>query len=100
MMIQLLVNLFMIHHRSFWEFKAYIEKVPKLADVVGEVVQDLHHQKVEIEFVDKMLRNLLLALRFIFMYTTTFCSCRRITPSWVTLLFLVMVQSKLLFQDF
>jgi hypothetical protein len=61
----------MIHHRSFWEFKAYIEEIVMLAGVVREVVQVLHHQKVEIEFVDKRLCNLLLDLQLIFMYAMT-----------------------------
>jgi len=58
MTIQLSVRLFKIHHRFFWEFRAYIYEVAKLADMVREVVQEMHLYKVEIQFVDKMLCNI------------------------------------------
>jgi len=38
----------MIHPRIFWEFRAYIEEVVKLADMVREVVQEMQLQQVEL----------------------------------------------------
>jgi len=68
--------------------------------MVREVVQEMHLHKVEIRFVNKMLCNFLLNRCFIFINTTTLCCCRNIVPSGVTLPFLLVVKSKLLFQGF
>jgi len=100
MTIRLSVRLFKIHHCCLWEFRAYIYEVGKLADMVREVVQEMHLHKVEIRFIDKMLCNFWLDLHFIFINAKMLCSRRMIVPSGVTLLFFLFVQSKLLFQGF
>jgi hypothetical protein len=56
-MVGLAVLLFKIHHRSFWEVRAGISVVAKLANMVREVVQEFCLQKVEIQCVDKMIYN-------------------------------------------
>jgi len=55
MMVRVSVRLFMIHHRSVWELRACIHEVAKLADMVREVVSEVHLHKVEIQFVNMML---------------------------------------------
>jgi len=47
-----------------------------------------------------MLCNFWLDLHFIFTNVTTLCSCRKIVPSGVSLLFRLLVQSRLHFQCF
>jgi len=56
--IQLSVYLFNIHQCTFCEFRACFQEVAKLADMVWEVVQEMHFHKVEIGYVNKMLYNL------------------------------------------
>jgi len=94
MTIRLSVCLFKIHDHIFWEFGDYISYVATLADMVSELIQEIHLQKFETWFVDKMLCNFWLDLRFIFINVSTACSRRNIVPSWVTLQFLLFVQSK------
>jgi len=65
-----------------------------------DVVQEMHLHKAEIWFVNKMLRNILLGLRCIFINVPTLCSCEKIVPSWATLPFFMVVQSMLLFYGF
>jgi hypothetical protein len=48
LMIRLSVCLFKIQHCFFWEFRAYISEDATLADIVREVVQEMHLHKVEI----------------------------------------------------
>jgi len=100
MRIWMSVYLFKIHHCFFWEFRAYIYKVANLGDMVREVVQKMHQHKVGIQFVDTMFCNFWRNLHFMFIHMTTLCSHRKIVSSRVTLLFILFVQSKLLFQVF
>jgi len=71
-----------------------------MANMVRVVVEEMHLHKVEIRFIDKMLCNFSLGLRFIFINAMMPCSRRKIIPSGVTLRFLLFLQSKLLFQGF
>ena len=57
MTIRLSVRLFTINHHSFWEFRAYISEVEKLADMVREVVQEIHLHTDQIQLVEEMLCN-------------------------------------------
>jgi len=57
LMNRLLVCLFKIYHRSFWQFSGCILEFAKLADMVREMVQEMHLHKVDIRVVDKMLHN-------------------------------------------
>ena len=98
--IWLSVCLFKIHCLVIWRFRDYIYEVAKLADMLTEVVQEMHLHKVEIQLVDKMLCNFWLDLHCIFINVTMRCSHRKIAPSGVTLLFLMVIQSKLLVQGF
>jgi len=50
--------LVMVHHCSFWEFRACIPDVAKPADMVRKVVQEMFLHKVEIRFIDKMFCNM------------------------------------------
>ena len=55
MRIGFLVCLFKIHHRSFWEFSSCIYEVAKLADMVREVIQQMHLDNIENRFVHEMI---------------------------------------------
>jgi hypothetical protein len=48
MKIQLSVQVFKIHHCFFWEFRECIAEVAKLAEMVRELVQEMHVHKVEL----------------------------------------------------
>jgi len=85
MIIRMLVQLFRIHHRSFWVFRACISEVAKLVDMFKEVVQEMNLYQVEIGFINKMLCKVWLDLHFNFLNKTTLCSHRTIFPSRVTL---------------
>jgi len=56
--ICLLLHLFKIRYRFFWEFRAYTQEVVKLADMVREVVEEMNLHKAAIRFSDKMLCNI------------------------------------------
>jgi hypothetical protein len=50
-------TLVLVHHFTFWKFRACIPEVVKLADMVKTVVAQMFVHKVEIRFVNKMLCN-------------------------------------------
>jgi len=72
--IRLSVHLFNIHRRSFWEFRACIQAVAMLGDMVWEVVQEMHLNRVEMRFIDKMLCIVWHDMRVIYINPNTRCS--------------------------
>jgi len=99
-MIQLSLCWFTIHHHSFSEFRACIWELAKLANVVREVIQEMHLQKAEIWFINKKLCNFLADLRIIITDATMLWRHRKIAPSAIIIKFLLSVHSKLTVQAF
>ena len=81
MRIPFSVLLLNIDHRFFCEFRAEIYEAAKLADMVRDVVQEMHLHKVEIRLVNKILCNFGLDLHFIFINATRHCSCRKLVKN-------------------
>jgi len=79
----------------FWEFRASIPEVGKLADMVSEIVSELDLHKVEIELEYKMLCNFRLNLCFIIINLTGLGNSRPMDPCGVIPPFCLVVQSML-----
>jgi hypothetical protein len=100
MTIRLSVCLFKNYHCCFWELRARNYIIAKLADMIRDVVQEMHIQKVEIQIVDKMSCNFRLDMHFVVINAMIVCSRRMIVLSGVTLPFLLFDQCKMHFEPF
>jgi hypothetical protein len=99
-MIRTLLLLFQIHDHSFWKFRACILEVLKLADIVQEVIQEMHLHIIEIKFVSIMLCTFSLNLSLILTKTNTHGSGKKIFAIGVTLPIFVLAHKQLLFHGF
>jgi len=74
MTIQFSVHLINIHYCSFWKIRACLKDDAKLANMVREVVSEIHVHTVDIRFLDMILWSFWLTPWFILINMASVCN--------------------------